>query len=377
MKEPAKDDYRTDTTGFRERVLGVVSDIGLQVSSLRQEADGSMALLAEREDSLVDSRILVYVGSPGERVEDIGDVLSKMEEYGVGEAVLVPPAGISEEASRACAEHSIKVVDLSAEPEPQAPGGGGDPVIYERVFADGVGYGEARRRFERSVRRSLLGFGRRVEAVKSVVGRYAPIACFKLKRVAATVPGSGRQVIEGGNLFWVNMSDCNLYYAYHGIAGRGAGIRSSNILRRLADLPEPAVRIFSRIVLEGRVEPSEEDREYGELLHSNASALVLLENLGLVAPQDNTLYSNVNIPGFGDTRYDISRFLESESSVESTYPADEITYPIPGMLDLLRNLFGAEGSFEGVTYMPYYMCTYESDGGGIRVTSFLGVKFNG
>jgi hypothetical protein len=175
-------------------------------------------------------------------------------------------------------------------------------------------------------------------------------------------------VAQGQNNLYVNLNTCNLYYLYRGVSGRQLLLKSSNILRRLLDLDETSVRILSEIVEREEIRLERIDPDYKLYLQQNVNKVAMLESLGFIATMTDGkgFISNVNVPKFAESRYDLGGSVAVSGKVETGDPADEVSYPPRGVIALLSDFYGAEVEFKGVIYLPYYRCRYLSSDGRMR-----------
>jgi hypothetical protein len=87
------------------------------------------------------------------------------------------------------------------------------------------------------------------------------------------------------------------------------------------------------------------------------------------------LLFNVNLPAFSDPKYDLGKSIDVVDSVDSSFPADAITYHSSAVLALMKAFLGSEGHFEGVIYMPYFLCRFGDRDGRVRWESLENAMF--
>jgi hypothetical protein len=368
---------------LRDYVLGLLPGLGLSVSSVEVDGEHTVKVSAKSANQAMENAVLVEARRQKHRVgaHMLGKFKGEMDEDNVQEGVFISTSGFTDEAVDYSREHNIRLLTPEDIAQTQSLGEqqvGDEHNIFEKVFRESVDEEMATDFFNQRRRKGLLGLGGVMERVEQVEGRYAPVGCFNLvRRGGQAVSSQAMSVVEGENSFYVNLTTCELYYVYRGVAGRGARIKSSNVFRRMLDLPVGLVLLLSDIVEQDEVLFDRVSDGQRRLIQENMNNLVMLENLGLAGlREDGRGYiSNVSLPPFTDARYNLGSFLDVAESVESSYSADEVTYPPLSILELLEDFYKAEGEFRGVTYMPYYCARYVDADGSVRFDAVDNIRF--
>jgi hypothetical protein len=359
---------------FKDYILGVLPQLGLTPSSLDVSKPQHVKVTARSSDKNVPNTVLFEASGHKRRVgkQAIEAITASIDTKNAQGAVYFSMAGFTPEAMSYAMEHNVMLFspeDINRLKEKTTAPVSGEIKTFERVFSSSMSPPDAFERFKEKGRKPLLGLIGGCETVDAVVGRYSPIGCFKLKRGPGfrNTAGTNGEAI-GENTFFVNLNTCALYFLYRGISGKGSKLRSTNILRRMMDMDVNTIRLLSWIIEQEEFLLDRLSPEQQTLMEHNVNGLIILQNLGLIMPRrDGRGYmSNINLPKFSDAKYDLSRFWFTEQSVQSEFGVDDIEYPPEPILQKLKELFGAEGEFEGVIYMPYYSCRYSMPDGRVR-----------
>ncbi|MBD3387750.1 MAG: hypothetical protein GF416_01765 [Candidatus Altiarchaeales archaeon] len=367
--------------GLRDYVLAALSKIGLSVSSVEVRGEHEVRVFARTEHKAVDNSVFVEARKQKRRVgrHEIEKLKEWMDDENSDSGVFISLSGFTDEAYEYASERGIRAftpedLDGFGSERHVSP----EHHIYAKVFEEAVDLVGATNYFNARRRKSLFGLGGYVEDIDFVEGRYAPVGVFELKRKADPRQHPTPNTTVGGeNTFFINLTSCEIYYLYLGVAGRGARLKASNVLRRMMDLSEPAVRIIGDIV--GGKELLFEDMDVDQklLMQEDPHMMAYVENLGLVWRRDDGrgYLSNIDLPPFNDTRYNLYDHLAVKESVESRCPADEIVYPPSGLLQLLKDFMKSDGEFHGVIYMPYYYCRFVGSNGAYRYETLDNIRF--
>ncbi|MFH1403498.1 MAG: hypothetical protein ABIH11_04435 [Candidatus Altiarchaeota archaeon] len=238
--------------------------------------------------------------------------------------------------------------------------GGSDRKIYARVFDSTHSMDDAVNHFNSNAKKPLIGLFGIKESVSEVYGRYAPTGCFELVRHGAVSAGS-----SGGdrNEFYVNMNSGVIYIVHKGAMGKAPSLRSTNLLRRIMDLPEESISLLADVFEMQSVPFSDLASSYSLNVGNRMDFLVLLRNRGLVSmtPDGKNIVSHISLPRFSDAGYQLERLVESRDSVDSDFESDPIKYASDVVLSLMEVFFRASGVFKGVIYLPYYVGVYVNE----------------
>jgi hypothetical protein len=368
---------------FKEMLLNAVDSMGYSVSSIHVEDENRIQVTARDESAAIDNDILFLVKRSKRKVgvRDVKKFLKHMDDLNKPKGVFISPAGFTDKAleladgGRLRLLSAAELADLGGPttPTPQR-------IIYEDVFEPALTLHEAGQYFEAKRGKPLLGFIGLEESVKDVVGRYTPMGCFELVRARAVGAGAAGRVVnvtEGRSVFYVNLNTCLLYYVHKGVFGKPPSLKSTNLLRTVLELPAESVSLLAEVMDAEHLSLSSLLAAHGLMAGSRIDSLVLLNNTGLITytPDGGTIMSNLSLPRFGDSRYDLGYFLHSRKSVDSEFEADSIEFRPTDVLKILQNLFMASGVFKGVVYLPYYTCVYVNELREIRYDLLVKPKF--
>ncbi|HDH41442.1 MAG TPA: hypothetical protein ENG12_03440 [Candidatus Altiarchaeales archaeon] len=239
---------------------------------------------------------------------------------------------------------------------------------------------DARRYFESRRKKKILMFGSE-ERIDQITKRYTPLGRFRVIKKEETKTGlvfKDKTLVRKENTFYVDLARLELFYIRKGMLGRASGIERSDILQILDDLPKEARDLLLDLMEFGSV-------TYEQLCNDlDEKQRILLMQRGLIESytsrseelmslaSDEASYgyprervyvrSKVHIPKFEDRCYDLASFLR-EGPINGSYTKDSIEFSTEEASELLEELFLGEAVFEGIIYMPYYLCRYLSGTG--------------
>ena len=203
---------------------------------------------------------------------------------------------------------------------------------------------------------------------------YLPMANFKLTRPERVgkgiLPSTTYEVKE--NHFYIDLSYGELYHI------KGHKIERYDLLNKIMDISPESIRSLGHLM------------RYGETLKEDLNPDVVLElaHLGLIKiykPAFKELFTlvvddvtgepegrhtivkervniNFHLPKFSDRGYDLSIFLDTIDEMVELYTKNPIKYSIDKISTILKDLFDADVSLEGITFMPYIRCEYLGKG---------------
>jgi hypothetical protein len=361
---------------LQDYVMGILPSLRLSVSSVEVEGGQRVLVIARSEDGSVQETVAVEAQRAGRKAgrHALSEFKRRMAEKRAGDGIFISFGGYSDDAAPYASANRITLhtPESLAKPASSAKNPGGPPEahnIFDRVFAGSMDYRAAVERFEENRRRPFMGLLGPDERVDLVEGHFAPVGAFSLSKGDGVRPLSGpMRAVRGDNSFHVNLNTCALYFVSRGLTGKDLKLRSTNLLRRMVDLPETAVRILSNVFEQEELVFDRLDPEYKAFLGENANSLAMLQNLGLISMRGDgrAFLSNVSLPRFTEEKYDLEKFIGVRGQLESEFPADPVAYHPKGVLSLLRDFFGAQGEFKGVTYLPYFACRYLGSDGKVR-----------
>jgi len=240
--------------------------------------------------------------------------------------------------------------------------------------------GDARRYFESRRKKKILIFGSE-EKIDQITERYTPLGRFRVIRKEETKTGlvfKDKTFVKKENTFYVDLAHLELFYVRKGILSKASGIERSDILQILGDLPKEARDLLLDLMEFGSVTYEQLCNDLDEkqrillmqrgLIESYTSRSEELMNLTSEGasygyPRERVyVRSKVHIPKFEDRCYKLSSFLR-EGSINESCPKDSIEFSPEETSELLEELFLGEAVFEGIIYMPYYLCRYLSGTG--------------
>lgn len=254
----------------------------------------------------------------------------------------------------------------------------GEEKTDESVFASvETAEKDAQRYFESRRKKKILMFGSE-ERIDQITKRYAPLGKFEVIKKEETKGGvifKKKSFVEKKNIFYVDLAHLELLYIRKGVLGKASGIERSNILQTLSDLPKEARDLLLDLMEFGSVTYEQVCNELDEKQRillmqrgliekytSKSEELMSLtsEEASYGYPQEKVyVRSKVHIPKFEDGIYELSSFLR-EDSINKSCPKDSIEFSPDETSELLEELFLGEAIFDGVVYMPYYLCRYLS-----------------
>jgi hypothetical protein len=367
MKKSSKAGLGGSGGGFADYMHEVVRWLNLSVQSVEVEGEHQAKALAKSHDPSVKGLVLVEVTNYRRRVgyHPLMALKEEQDGKGLGGVVFMSLSGFTSDALQYARANNIRLLtaeDLEGPRNPSKDEHRDKQSLFEQVFLGSMGLQKAAEHFERRRKKPILGVVGLEEKVDIVEGRFAPVGCFALVKGA----GGGRTPQEG--MFYVNLNTCLIYFVHRGFTGNSVTVKSSNVLRRLMDLNEGAVAVMSWIFEEKEVVFDSLDARRQSVLVENAQNVTALEGMGLISQGTGgrSLLSNLSLPPFGDSRYDLRRYLSCGESVESGFAADPITYPPQAILALMSVFYSALGEFRGVTYIQYFRCRYAASDGRVR-----------
>jgi|GEM_PF-6228015 len=385
MKKASEGVQGSDSEALRDLVLAAAKRLELDLSSI-ELVGGNKVTARARSLTQSDSEGILIEAVDYHRkvgVKLIGSLNASMSDAGLNRGILISTTGFSKNAEDAAGDAGIDLLtsgELLGEEvvrEDQSPLQSPHNLL-DVVFKKRMSVQESRPIFEAKKRKMAFGILGSREKLDFIEERYAPVASFSLERLAG---GSESRLVErriqGRNTFWVNIHNCQLFYLYFGVLNDRREVRSTNVLRRMMDLPEPSVRLFSQIFEAEKLDMKKLDQFQLAHVQREISSFLLLERYGLASLNDKgTGYvSNVSLPQFDDKRYDMSRFSPQIKGFETISQVDTIEYPLNGILLLLCDFFHCRGAFTGVTYMPYLSARYIEKSGKVRHEHLINMAF--
>jgi hypothetical protein len=385
MKTSSEAGLGVSEGGFRALVVELLPSIGLTVASVESVSAHHLRIVATSEDKVLPNSILVEAVSYKRKVglHQVAELKARMDEKKSSEGVFISSSGFTQDGIDFAMRNRImpfspEDIQRGARKPPQAPIDNQARNIFERAFKSAKTLDDAAAYFNKQRKRAFFGLLGSEERVESIEGRYAPIGVFRMRKTPQSHTfSSSTRVVSGENRFFVNLSNCTLYFLYRGLGSSGPSLRSTNILRRLIELDETTVRILSDIFEQQEIVLNKIDPQKREYLEANINRILNLERLAIISPSRDGmgLLFNVNLPAFSDPKYDLGKSIDVVDSVDSSFPADAITYHSSAVLALMKAFLGSEGHFEGVIYMPYFLCRFGDRDGRVRWESLENAMF--
>ncbi len=253
-------------------------------------------------------------------------------------------------------------------------------VMYSSAFALGMSEDEARKYFEGRRQKKLFGFLKPDENIAEFSGHYAPVAAFNMNRIEEIDSGTisrFKKSAERRNTFFVNTSTLELYYVYKGSFINKPSIVVSDILTRIADLSPQELGILSRITEHGKMSIELLNQKYPTYTEDGVNSILHLQARGLidVSPMKPEFLSTLSLPEFNNDKYNLRAHIATEESIETNYLADAPSHSPEKIVELMKSFFAAEGSFSGITYLPYYQCKFVDSEGLFRYEILIPPKF--
>ena len=212
-------------------------------------------------------------------------------------------------------------------------------------------------------RGNMLGFMGPNEGVKVRKG-YLPLARFRASRRERTKKGFETRK----NYFYIDLSNGEIYYI------RKNKIKRYDLPKRLLGLSREAITELGNLLRFGSRFRDELDQdvvlELSDMglvdiykLKSKQLMALLIDELsadptGRVTQTKEHIKAAYPLPRFTDRGYDLSAFLELDDRIVESYQKDAIKYSTDRMGKILKYLFNAEITLEGMTFMPYLKADY-------------------
>ncbi|MBU0763111.1 MAG: restriction endonuclease [Candidatus Altiarchaeota archaeon] len=370
----------TQKTGETDIISRITQVLGYEISSVEYDGKNTHQIKASKiENGLKnDTTIFVLTSKSKSGIHKIKSLEKKTRASGTENLIIVSKNGYTEEANEYSEKNNISLLDMDKILLPESKPTKETHKIFDKVFKSQITMEDAKKEFEESRRKSFFGLFGQEEQVDSAFQRFAPIACYTLKKKEPKrLLSSGKVTTYSAGNFFVNLHTCHLYFLNYGLTGGKCSLKSTNLLRRMIDLPEKSVILFSELLEVETLYYEKMSEEQKRVFDENLEYLKALEVLGLVEEvQDGKiLASTVKLPEFGDPRFDLNQHVEMDSLLESDNPADEIIYPADGVLELLKDLYNSEGELSKVIYLPYFACKYVDSEKNIRYKSLEKLVF--
>jgi len=363
---------------FEDLILGFVQKLGYVVQSAKLDERGVVSILAKKDDPVSGTPTFIEARQSKKKttLKHLKKLSAYMQDENVTEAIYFTTGGLSSGAEDYAAKNSIRVVGgrtfaelaakhgLSEKEQEVKPAG---YRIFEEAFKLGVSREQATEYFESKKSKTFMGVFGVSEKVVDVVEGYIPVGAFELTRTDEVRSGAMTTVVKKvvkSNTFFVGLSNLNLFYVEKSLFSKGSSLGVSDILHQSQGLSDGSINILSKIMREGVVPAEEMNRTHPLFMDEHRKDFLLLQSKGLISIDDSKtpqFLSNLDILPFDNQKYNLKEYAQVETSVNTSFPTDPITYEPNAVLEMLKLLFEASGSFRGITYLPYYKCKFVDD----------------
>ena len=381
MKNTCSDYPELSAAEFRELVLKAVQDLGYATASVKVEDDHSIVITAKIASKPLENSVIISVFRGVKKVglNSVRNLAYRLKEANAAEGIFISTSGFTKAALDYSSGRSIRLVFASElngfdsggrkgqlpDPEavlpapeiaPPAPREKpGDHKIFELAFKSSKTLEDAKSHFDEKKAKKLFGFLGNEEHIVEVRGKFAPVA-----RLEAAFENAFDEKSEKRFSMYVNLNSGSIYFMHFGSVFDSHTIQSSNELVKLMRLPPESLRLLSEIHMVGEADPEKLSSENQSLVRANPNYLLALRNLNFISthPDSTKIFSNLMLPKFTGERYDLSRYFETATYVESELDADEMEFAPRDVMAVLSEILHATISFKGIVYMPYFYCKY-------------------
>lgn len=246
---------------------------------------------------------------------------------------------------------------------------------------------EVREYFEKR-RGRLLGSK---DEVKGIEKRYAPVAFFEMMWEEETDTGfisKTKKTCEKSNVFYVNLNTAELYYVGKSLRGK-PGIKRTDFLEKMIDLPPMAIEFLSDIARKGSIRHHELNKKHFLFLDGNFDLIMMLKTRDLISfnataynVKDSRVYSireyfsKISMLNTDDRRYDLRVFLSTEKKRLDEGLMDEVVYNVDEVMNILEAFLQGKCKSKNTVYMPYHRCRYADREGRFRFEELISPKFS-
>jgi len=384
MEEQRKSYLSIDIHDFETILLRLMSKIGYRIELIKSY-ENEIEIIAKTNDPFNEIKTLIEFKR---HIKDIGPGIVKKiheraREMNISKSVLISLSDFTSSARNSAIGKQIKLIDgtefldlleqygLIKEFEKEKL-----HKIFEFAFTPKMTESEARKYFEDKSGKKIMGIFGSTEKVSQIEFRYAPIGSIEIKYLKNVETGAVSKITkiaEMSNTIYINLNTLELYYVTLGFLGQDSRIMSSDVFKKIINLPDQTIRILSDIATYKEISIDRITTRYPSYMGMEMNHLITLRSLGLIDEKPNRMgyVLNINIPNFEDSRYDLKKFFEIKESVDSECIPDEINYYPEDVLSIVQKFFNSRGIFKGVIYMPYYRCKYTDEEGRFRYASLL------
>ncbi|MBN2013990.1 MAG: hypothetical protein JW778_02310 [Candidatus Altiarchaeota archaeon] len=246
----------------------------------------------------------------------------------------------------------------------------------EKAFALTENSEEAKRYFESKRKKKILFLGSE-ERIDQIEKRYIPLGRFNVFREEKKKKGAvfrKQAHEEKQNTVYADLAHLELFYVKKALLSKPA-VEHSDILIVLKDLPEEASDLLLDLIEFGSVRYEQLQNQLDEknmvllmqrgLIEAYSSKTDSVMGIAEVAsrgygyPEENYyVRSKIHVPKIEDKAYDLESLLKVDEVQHTTYPKDPVEHSSGEVSELLGKLFLAEAVFDGIVYLPYYLCNY-------------------
>jgi len=364
---------------FEDSVSKIVSSLGYELDSIKVDGDDRISITATpATEKLKEKTLFWFIRNKKVGAPPLKKLTKLMDDQSFSSAVVASTLGFTENARHVAEDKSITLFDgfhtLTEVPAPkdETRPRGDVHNIYDTVFTLGVSADAAREYFETKKEKKLFGLLPSREEVTEVTGRYAPIGVFRLSRIKGMAPNllSGvSKNMEESNTIYVNLTTGMIYYIGKNIFKKRYELDEVDLIARIIDTPLEDIRVLADVHELGEASMDDLMRINPHLADGGGLPLMSLRTRGVVDYVGDArprFLLSCYLPSFSDLRYRLDEYIGFEEGIDSTFTPDPISYRPEQVLTILKLFNKADGVFNGVVYLPYYVGRFADRRGGFR-----------
>ncbi|MFH1721874.1 MAG: hypothetical protein ABH950_04625 [Candidatus Altiarchaeota archaeon] len=254
--------------------------------------------------------------------------------------------------------------------------------MVEKAYESAMSMDEATEYFgERKTRKFLKIVGSDEQLFKVDEG-FAPIGSFTVTRQDSVrvrkLISATKKSVEKTNRFSVNLNTTQLCFVESSGLKRKRRIATSDVLKKLFELDEKAMEILADIIRNDEITLAELSKRHFLFHEEEQDKIMILSSKGLIDDKPGLepgFISNIDLPSFESSSFDIEEYLVSGSALETRVKPDSIVYEPKKIEKILSRFFSGVASFGGVKYMPYFRATFVDEHERRRTETKFSPKF--
>ena len=221
----------------------------------------------------------------------------------------------------------------------------------------------------------------------AVQKRYAPLGVFKVLRTEEVQKGvffKKSSFDRRENLFYVDLSHCDLYYTKRGSTFTSKPtLVKTDLMRRIIDYRDPVITTLGQLYEYGSVPYDELDPNvvselkaegFVELYERETSQFF---NFMRYYFEDDVIMHRYyvklgfHMPVFANSRYNIMASLEASRKGDDDYKKDPIRFNHDRIAEVLGGFFGGKVLLKGLVYLPYLVLEQKDSRGTTSEVKYL------